>query len=39
MAVKPLSKASSGALISTAIALALKSGKIKVYDIYGNLLL
>ena len=39
MAVKPLGKASSGALITTAVAIALKSGLIKVYDIYGNVLM
>ena len=39
MTVKPLGKASSGALITTAVAIALKSGLIKVYDIYGNVLM
>jgi hypothetical protein len=34
-----LGKSSTGALISNAIAIGLKSGKVKIFDIYGNLLM
>jgi hypothetical protein len=39
MKVKPLGKASSGMLINVAIAIALKGGKVRVRDVYGNELL
>jgi hypothetical protein len=39
LTVKPLGKASSGALIQSVIAVAVESGLVKIFDVYGNLLL
>ena len=36
MALKPLSKSSSGQLVSLGIAIASSNKQIKIYDIYGN---
>jgi len=38
MPIKPLGKSSEGQFINSAVAVALKSGALKIYDLYGNLL-
>ncbi|CDW81154.1 UNKNOWN [Stylonychia lemnae] len=37
--IKPLGKSPNGLLISSAIAVGLESGQVKVYDLFGNLLM